>query len=62
MDAEMDRPQAFGAGVSVGVLAGILLGTVVTLWLGDAALDVTRRVLDRVTGRGDHIQFELLLQ
>lgn len=56
------RPQIFGAGVSLGMCAGILIGSLVTLWVGDAALDVVHRMLDRVTGRRQRVNFELLLQ
>jgi hypothetical protein len=57
------RPKVFGAGVSLGMLAGILIGTLVTLWLGDAALDLAHRWIERVSGRDDrNINFELLLQ
>jgi hypothetical protein len=59
----MGRPKVFGAGVSLGMLAGILIGSVVTLWLGDAAVDLAHRVIERVSGRDDrNINFELLLQ
>jgi len=34
------RPQIFGAGVSLGMFAGILIGSLVTLWLGEAAMDL----------------------
>lgn len=55
-------PQLFGAGVSVGMLAGILVGSLVTLWLGDAAVDLAHRMIDRISGRDDRVNFELLLQ
>jgi hypothetical protein len=58
----MARPQVFGAGVSVGMLAGILIGSLVTLWLGDAAVDLAHRMIDRISGRRDQVNFELLLQ
>jgi hypothetical protein len=58
----MARPQVFGAGVSVGMLAGILIGSLVTLWLGDAAVDLAHRIIDRLSGRKDRVNFELLLQ
>jgi len=58
----MGRPQVFGAGVSLGVFAGILIGSLVTLWLGEAALDLAHRFLDRVAGRRESVRFELLLQ
>lgn len=56
------RSQVFGAGVSLGMLAGILLGSLVTLWLGDAAVDLAHRIIDKIAGGGDHPNFELLLQ
>jgi membrane protein YqaA with SNARE-associated domain len=56
------RPQVFGAGVSLGMLAGILIGSLVTWWLGEAALDLAHRMLDRRSGRRERVNFELLLQ
>jgi hypothetical protein len=32
------------------------------LWLGEAALDLLHRMLDRMSGRRERINFELLLQ
>jgi hypothetical protein len=58
----LGRPQVFGAGVSLGMFAGILIGSLVTLWVGEAALDVAHRMLDRVSGRRERVNFELLLQ
>ena len=60
---EMGRPQVFGAGVSVGMLAGLVIGSLITLWLGDAAVDLAHRIIDRLSeGRRDRVNFELLLQ
>jgi hypothetical protein len=56
------QPKVFGAGVSLGMFAGILIGSLVTLWLGEAALDLAHRMLDRVSGRRERVNFELLLQ
>jgi hypothetical protein len=58
----MRRPQVFGAGVSLGMFAGILIGSLVTLWLGEAALDLIHRMFTRRPGRRDRVNFELLLQ
>jgi hypothetical protein len=44
------------------VFAGIVIGSLVTLWLGEAALDLAHRMLDRLGGRRDRVNFELLLQ
>jgi len=63
MDGEgMRRPQAFGAGVSLGMCAGIVIGTLITLWLGEATLDLIHRMFTRMSGRRDRVNFELLLQ
>lgn len=58
----IERPRVFGAGVSLGMLAGILIGSLVTLWLGEAAIDLMHRMLDRLSGKRERINFELLLQ
>jgi hypothetical protein len=60
--AGIPRPQVFGAGVSLGMFAGILIGSLVTLWLGEAAIDLLHRTLDRLSGRRERVHFELLLQ
>ena len=62
LSGTMGRPQVFGAGVSLGVLAGILIGSLVTLWLGDAAVDLAHRMIDRLSGPRRRVNFELLLQ
>jgi hypothetical protein len=56
------RPQVFGAGVSLGMFAGIVIGSVVTLWVGEAALELVHRTFERLGGRHDQVNFELLLQ
>ena len=56
------RPQVFGAGVSLGMFAGIVIGSLVTLWLGEATVDLIHRALSRLGDRHDKINFELLLQ
>ncbi len=62
-DAGIGRPQVFGAGVSLGMFAGLLIGSLVTWWLGEAALRALQRVLQRlVYGRRERVHFELLLQ
>jgi len=58
----MGRPQVFGAGVSLGMLTGIVIGSLVTLWLGEAALELAHRMVERLSGRRDRVNFELLLQ
>ena len=45
------RPQLFGAGVSLGMFAGILIGSLVTLWLGDWADELGAVALDDLANR-----------
>lgn len=52
----------FGIGLSVGVVIGIAVGTVVALRVGSDAVDTLRGLLDRVSGRDNQVNFELLLQ
>ncbi|MBV9581026.1 MAG: hypothetical protein JO057_20800 [Chloroflexi bacterium] len=62
-DGGIGSPQVFGAGVSLGVFAGIVIGSLVTWWLGEAALGLLQRLASRLfDGRRDRIRFELLLQ
>ena len=44
------------------MLAGLVVGSLVTLWLGDAAVDLAHRIIDRLSGRRYKGNFELLLQ
>jgi len=52
----------FGIGLSVGVVIGIAVGTVVAMRVGSDAMDALRGLLDRVSGRNNQVNFELLLQ
>jgi uncharacterized membrane protein len=62
MEHGIGRPQVFGAGVSLGMFAGILIGALFTLWLGEATLGLLHRLFDKLFGRRERIHFELLLQ
>jgi len=52
----------FSLGLSVGVVLGIAVGSVVALRLGADAVDTMRSLIDRMSGRGNQVNFELLLQ
>ena len=52
----------FGLGLSVGVVIGLAVGTVVALRVSTDAMDTLRGMLDRVSGRTNQVNFELLLQ
>jgi hypothetical protein len=44
------------------MFAGILIGSLITLWLGEAALELAHRLVDRLSGKRERVNFELLLQ
>ncbi len=44
------------------MLVGFVAGSIVALWLGDESIEAARDAIDRVTGRRDRVNFELLLQ
>ncbi len=54
--------QFFGIGMSVGVGVGLVLGTLLALRLGEDAYEVVKYLIDRLAGRRDRVNFELLLQ
>ena len=57
------RSRAFlGIGLSVGVVVGFAVGSLVALRLGHEAADTIRSLFDRVSGRNNQVNFELLLQ
>jgi hypothetical protein len=54
--------QLFGLGITLGIVFGFVLGSLVTLRLGDDLVDVTSHLIDRFASRDDRVNFELLLQ
>jgi len=52
----------FGIGLSVGVVIGLAVGTAVALGVSTDAMDTLRRLLDRMSGRTNQVNFELLMQ
>jgi len=52
----------FVVGVSLGTVVGIVVGSIVAMRLGDEAVGVVRSWLDRMSGRNNRVNFELLLQ
>lgn len=57
-----ERQQFFGVGVTLGILLGFVIGSLVAIRLGDDVLDATSHIIDRLSGRDDRVNFELLLQ
>jgi hypothetical protein len=61
--ADRYRPgTVFSLGVSVGLVIGLAVGSVVAMRLGSDAVDAMRSLVDRMSGRGNQVNFELLLQ
>ena len=52
----------FVVGVSLGTVVGVVVGSIVAMRLGDEAVGVVRSWLDRMSGRNNRVNFELLLQ
>ena len=52
----------FRVGIGLGVVVGFVAGSVVALTLGDVALGALRHLVDRLSGRSNRVNFELLLQ
>jgi len=52
----------FVVGLGVGIAIGIAVGSVIALRLGSEAVDTMRSLFDRMSGRGNQVNFELLLQ
>ena len=57
-----EREQLFGAGVTLGILVGFVLGSILAMRVGDDVLDATSHLIERLSGRHDQVNFELLLQ
>ena len=56
------RGQAFGVGVTLGIVLGLVLGSLIALRLGDDVVEAVGDLVERVAGRHDRVNFELLLQ
>ena len=56
------RRRFFGAGLGLGVLLGLLVGSMIVARVGDEAAEAFRAVTDRMLRRKDDIRFEALLQ
>jgi hypothetical protein len=52
----------FALGAIVGSAFGLVIGAVLTFWLGEGTLRLVQRTLRRIGGGDDQPSFELLLQ
>ncbi|MCS6839510.1 MAG: hypothetical protein NZ699_16570 [Roseiflexus sp.] len=51
----------FGLGAAVGSAVGLVLGSILTYWLGEGTVRLVQRTFRRLNG-GDQPNFEMLLQ
>ncbi len=57
-----DRYLLFAIGAATGSAVGLIIGAVMSFWLGDEAVEGLKRSVRRLLGRDDHPNFELFLQ
>lgn len=52
----------FGLGAAIGSAVGLILGSLLTFWIGEETLRAAQRGVRRLTGSDDRPNFEMLLQ
>ena len=57
-----DRYLLFALGAAAGSAFGLVVGSFITFWLGEEAAEGLKRMIRRLFGRDDHVNFELFLQ
>jgi hypothetical protein len=57
-----DRYLLFALGAATGSAVGLIIGALVSFWLGDEAVEGLKRALRRLLGRDQQPNFELFLQ
>ena len=57
-----DRYILFALGAATGSAVGLIVGALISFWLGDEALDGLTRAIRRLLGRDRQPNFELFLQ
>jgi len=57
-----DRYVLFALGAATGSAVGLIIGALVSFWLGDEAVDGLKRAFRRLLGRDQQPNFELFLQ
>jgi len=56
------RYVVFGLGAAVGSAIGLVLGSLLTYWLGEGTVRMIQRTVRRLAGGDDRPNFEMLLQ
>lgn len=59
---QQTRYILFALGAVLGSALGLVIGSLLTFWLGEGTVRTIQRVVRRLTGEGDQPSFELLLQ
>ncbi len=57
-----DRYVLFALGAATGSAIGLVLGALISFWLGDEAVDGLKRAFRHLLGRDQQPNFELFLQ
>lgn len=57
-----DRYLLFALGAATGSAVGLIIGALISFWLGDEAVDGLKRAFRRLLGRDPQPNFELFLQ
>jgi hypothetical protein len=57
-----DRYLLFALGAATGSAVGIIIGALVSFWLGEEAVDGLKRAVRHALGRDQQPNFELFLQ
>jgi len=52
----------FGLGAAIGSAVGLVLGSLLTYWIGEETVRAIQRGLRRISGGDDRPNFEMLLQ
>lgn len=52
----------FAAGAALGSALGLVVGSLLTFWLGDGTVRAVQRGIRRISGDDGHPSFDLLLQ
>jgi hypothetical protein len=52
----------FAAGAALGSALGLVIGSLLTFWLGDGTVRAVQRGIRRISGDDGHPNFDLLLQ
>lgn len=52
----------FASGAALGSALGLVLGSLLTFWLGDGTMRALQRGMRRLSGDDSHPNFDLLLQ